>query len=64
MAELTGRKAGRKPIKGEVKNEVVRLYAAGELTVDEICRVCGVSKSSLFRILRERRAKDAERKEV
>lgn len=62
MTDLTGRKAGRKPIKGEVKDRVVKLYAADELTVDEICRVCGVSKSSVFRILRERRT-DANGKE-
>lgn len=60
MTEAMRRKPGRKPIKQEVKERVVRLYAADELTVDEICRVCGVSKSSVFRILRERRSTDGE----
>lgn len=64
MAELTGRRAGRKPIKQEVKERVVALYAADELTIDEICLVCGVSKSSVFRILRERRAEDGKTEEA
>lgn len=64
MAGLAGRRAGRKPIRQEVRERVVGLYAAGELTIDEICQVCGVSRSSVFRILRERRAKDAEKAEV
>lgn len=63
MAELK-RRAGRRPIKQEVKERVVKLYAANELTIDEICRACEVSKSSVFRILRERRTGDAEAEEV
>lgn len=60
MAELPKRRAGRKPIKPETKDRIVRLYVADELTVSEICRVCGVSKSSVFRILRERRAENVK----
>lgn len=60
---LSKRKAGRKPIDDEVKERVVKLYVDGELTIDEIGRACKVSKSSVFRILRERRAEDAEEKE-
>ena len=63
MTELQGRKAGRKPIKKEVKDRVVKLYVANELTIDEICRACQVSKSSVFRILRERRTEDVETEE-
>lgn len=63
MGELK-RRAGRRPIKQEVKERVVKLYAANELTIDEICKVCEVSKSSVFRILRERRTENAEGKEV
>lgn len=63
MAELQGRRAGRKPIKKEVKERVVALYAANELTIDEICRVCEVSRTSVFRILRERRTEDVETEE-
>ena len=64
MIDLTKRRAGRKPIRQEVKDRVVELYAAGELTIDEICGACGVSKSSVFRILRERRTEDGEAEEV
>jgi len=56
---IEGKRAGRKRIKEEVRERVIRLYNADELTIDEIVRVCGVSKSSVFRILREGRAEDA-----
>lgn len=61
MGELV-RKKGRRGIDSKTKERVVELYNADELTVPEIARVCKVSESSVFRIMRERR-EEADGKE-
>ena len=61
---IAGRRLGRRPIADEGKDKAVRLYNAEELTVNEICRVCGISRTSLFRFLRERRETDGKGTEV
>lgn len=54
MGEL-GRKKGRRGIDDKTKDKVAALYRADKLTVPEIARVCKISESSVFRIMRERR---------
>lgn len=45
---------GRPSIKEGVKDKVVELYNAGNLTCKEIALVCGISVRSVFKILKER----------
>jgi len=54
--ELIKKRNGRPPIKESVKERVIELYNSDELTCPEIAKVCNISKSSVFRIVSERRA--------
>lgn len=48
------RSSYRPEIPQETKDRIINLYANDEfLTCDKIARICKVSKSSVFRILRE-----------
>ena len=61
--EIIRRKRGGRPrISEATKDLVVKLYNEDKLSCVEIARACNISKSSVFRIMNERRAKaeDAE----
>lgn len=53
--EKKGRKKGRRGITEDIKNRVENLYNNDNLTCVEIAKVCNISESSVFRIMRERR---------
>ena len=62
--ELEKRKPTGRPGISDVKKELVlRLYAEDKMTVPQIAEVCGISSSSVFRIVRERRAAYEQAKE-
>ena len=51
------RKVGRPAISETTKNLVVKLYNEDKLTCEEIAESCNISKSSLFRIINEKKGK-------
>lgn len=52
-ARARGKKGGRKEALNESKKKVaIKLYHEREHTVDEICRMMGISKPTLYRYLR------------
>lgn len=53
--EKNSRKKGRRGITEDVKKRVESLYDDDKLTCIEIAKVCNISESSVFRIMRERR---------
>lgn len=53
--EKNSRKKGRRGITEDIKNRVENLYNNDNLTCVEITKVCNISESSVFRIMRERR---------
>lgn len=55
MGNVVGRKKGRRGITEDIKNRVENLYNNDNLTCVEIAKVCNISESSVFRIMRERR---------
>lgn len=56
-------KGGRPPIREETKDIVVKLYNEDRLSCMQIARACNISKSSVFRIIAERRANEADGEE-
>ena len=50
-----GNVGGRPRTAGVKADAAVRLYLGGETSIPDICAATGVSKSTLYRILRERR---------
>lgn len=61
MVERIKKHCGRKPcISKEMRNKVVQLYNADDLTCAEIADVCGISLSSVFRIMREETSRNGE----
>ena len=44
----------RKPINDITKNLVVKLYSEDDMTCDEIAKTCNISKSSVFRIVKQK----------
>lgn len=53
-ARARGRLGGRKPALSEKQQEVaVRLYHEKQHTVDEICRIMGISKPTLYSYIRK-----------
>lgn len=55
--DIIKKQVGRPRISIETKNLVVTLYNEDKLSCAEIARSCGISKASVFRIIRERRQK-------
>lgn len=47
---------GRPKINNETQDLVIRLYNEDSMTCDEIAKACNISRSSVFRIIRERRS--------
>lgn len=59
--EIKKRKpTGRPPINEETKNLVVRLYNEDKMTCVEIAKACNIGKTSVFRIIKERRKLSVE----
>lgn len=52
-ARARGRKGGRPPINEEIKELVRKLYYSREYTIDDICKMTKVSKTSLYNIIKE-----------
>src|SRR5699024_10357225 len=53
-ARARGRKGGRPPIDEETKEIVCKLYYSREYTIDDICRMTKVSKTSIYNIIKEK----------
>lgn len=53
-ARARGRKGGRPPINEETKKLVRKLYYSREYTIDDICRMTKVSKTSIYNIIKEK----------
>lgn len=51
-ARARGRKGGRPPIDQGTKDLVRKLYYSKEYTIDDICRMTKVSKTSVYNIIR------------
>ena len=56
MEKVTKKKrTGRPPINEATKNLVVRLYNEDEMTCEEIAKACNIGRTSVFKIIKERR---------
>lgn len=54
--EIKKRKpTGRPPISETIKNAVIKLYNDDSMTCEDIAKVCNISKSSVFRIIKKER---------
>ena len=53
-ARARGRFGGRPKIKIENTNRALKMYDGG-FSVNEICKSCGISKSTLYNLIRERK---------
>jgi DNA invertase Pin-like site-specific DNA recombinase len=52
-ARARGRLGGRPKIKVENAARAVKMYDSG-FSVDDVCKSCGISKSTLYNLIRER----------
>jgi len=53
-ARARGRMGGRPKVNGENAARALKMYAGG-FSVDEVCKSCGISKSTLYNLIRERK---------
>lgn len=53
-----GTKLGRNPIEKDVIKTALTLYDSGDYSIKDVCKATGVSKSTLYRELDKRKAKD------
>lgn len=64
QAKLEGKQIGRPPLKDSVKKKVIHLYQNTDLSVETIARHCGVSRRSVYRIVKtsgtSRRSRDID----
>ena len=57
-ARARGRKGGRPALDAKAVKRMLALYDSKTMTVAEICETCGVSKTTLYRYVNERDARD------
>lgn len=55
-ARARGRIGGRRPVDPKVVKQMLVLYDSRELSVDEICKTCGVTRSTLYKYVNERKS--------
>ena len=51
MTKPIAKKKGRRGISENTKQTVQKLYNEDNMTCEEIAKVCGISRSSVFRIM-------------
>ena len=54
-ARARGRKGGRPFVKKQVVKNALTLYDSKQISVNEICKTCGISKGTLYKYIDERK---------
>lgn len=54
-ARARGKVGGRKPVNKDSIAKALELYDKRELEVNDICKLCGISKPTLYKYLKERK---------
>ena len=62
-ARARGRKGGRKPADAKKLEQAFILYDTGSLSVDDVCTMAGISRSTFFKYNKQRKAAEEKREQ-